>query len=305
MLYGDQMMLLFSLMFPVFAQGFGDAFEEQEDDSKGSQETEQADLELLLQLETCKETPDTKACQQFFKDYGAYLGVDLEQYTQPTEEQQTLDSVDNKEAEKNEVQQETFAKPEPDTLTPTVTEATDSTSKKGEDFQQGLGLSVGRTTFQTFILNQTGVSFQKNIGNLLLRTTVSVLTTTHTFEVLDQNGDFTGIASTSQIMIPSIEEAVLLSFDLGQTFTPYAGAGFEGWVSYAGPQSGVSTAFEGIVGIDLELQSLSAWAAFVTAELNAGIMSGEEFVRVPTASGEYLKEQGVFWSFGIHPTIVF
>ena len=78
--------MLFWLSISVaFAQGFDDAFEEEDTSSEEMNEAEQAEIELISKLEDCKETPETNECQEFFIQYGEDLGVDLEQYVLPEE----------------------------------------------------------------------------------------------------------------------------------------------------------------------------------------------------------------------------
>ena len=74
-------MLFWLGLLPVFAQDFGDAFEE--GTSRELNNAEQAEMELIFKLERCKETPQTQECQEFFILYGEELGVDLDQYVLP------------------------------------------------------------------------------------------------------------------------------------------------------------------------------------------------------------------------------
>ena len=86
----------------AFAQGFGDAFEEDEESSGELNEAEQAEMELILKLEACKETPETAECQEFFIQYGEDLGVDLDQYIlkeEPVQEVETQTEVEQVEIE--------------------------------------------------------------------------------------------------------------------------------------------------------------------------------------------------------------
>ena len=70
------------------AQSFDDAFTEKKSNLNNS---EQADLELILQLEECKKHPQTEDCQKFFIQYAEKLNLDLDQYiikeTTPNEQQ--------------------------------------------------------------------------------------------------------------------------------------------------------------------------------------------------------------------------
>ena len=101
------MLVYVAFMNPAFAQGFDDAFGEDESSSEFN-DAEQAEMELILKLEACKETPETAECQEFFIQYGEDLGVDLNQYIlkeEPTQEveqdfvEQDLDDTPTKVAD--------------------------------------------------------------------------------------------------------------------------------------------------------------------------------------------------------------
>ena len=137
-------LVLLSLLFSANAQDFGDAFEDTETSSSTLNSAEKGDLDLILQLEKCKQTPETDECQEFFIQYGEDLGVDREKYI----------IKDKPESKTTPVQQQIIEA----TIEPTI-EAT----IEPKNYRLSLGLNAGSFSYQQTPTRTDGLLYEKPI----------------------------------------------------------------------------------------------------------------------------------------------
>ena len=285
-------MLFWLSISSVFAQGFGDAFEE-EDRSAEFNNAEQAEMELILKLEACKETPETKDCQDFFIQYGDELGVNLEQYVLP--EKVEVDKP---------IDEDIFEFPEEPIL---ESELDDSTTLDSEptEFNKSIGLVSGVTSFQGLNFIQGGPSITIASDKMIFRTTFSMLYSQQVVPVLDEYGEPTGVTYQSWRALRSIEQTVLRPLDIATSFKPYVGGTLVLWPSYAGKGSGSAVGLTANAGVNRVVVSQPRWQLTLNAELNAGFMTGQYFSMVPSPAGGVLNTQGLTMRIGVYPSIAF
>ena len=285
-------MLFWLSMSAVFAQEFGDAFED-EGNSGEFNNAEQAEMELILKLEACKETPETKDCQEFFLQHGDELGVDLEKYVLP--EKVEVDQP---------IDEDNFEFPEEPILESAMDDSTTLDSEPTE-FNKSIGLVSGVGSFQALNFIQGGPSVTIASDKMVFRTTVSMLAIQQIVPILDEDGQPTDIITQSWRLLASLEQAVLLPLDFGSSFTPYVGGTLVLWPSYVGQGSGNAVGLTANAGVNRVVIRKPQWALTLNADVNVGSVTGQYFQQVPSPAGGTLNSSGVKMGIGVYPSIAF